>query len=280
MAWCLAMSPAEAVGRSVPWDAGRSAGVQSWQDYAVVRSRALAGGKISPWCIPERSPMTEMCSPASDSGKISPRCVFGRRSVAAFSLHAFPKGPRKGKAPVRGNISPPCIQNELALARYARRASEKPRKQSSRNTPREDLARKGPFSLRAPLRSCTARRSCHAPTTPNSAGASGGRDMPQLQWHPWRSFPADAPRPAAFPATQANIETRRALTVVYRAETARHQLFVNSESATILEHDDARLKAAIPPEPRQHVHRFAVHAPHFAIFRPVVHACILEQVFV
>ena len=182
MAWCLAMSPAGAVGRSVPWDAGRSAGVQSWQDCAAMRSRTLAGGKISPWCIPERSPMTEMCSPASDSGKISPRCVFGRRSVAAFSLHAFPKGPRTGKTPVRGNISPPCIQNEPALARYARRASEKPRKQSSGNTPREDLARKGPFSLRAPLRSCTARRSCHAPTTPNSAGASGGRDMPQPQW--------------------------------------------------------------------------------------------------
>lgn len=83
-----------------------------------------------------------------------------------------------------------------------------------------------------------------------------------------------------FPATQANIEARRALTVVHRTETACHQHFVNSESATILEHDNARLKAAIPPEPRQHVHRFAVHAPHFAIFRPVVHICILEQVFV
>ena len=160
MAWCLAMSPAGAVGRSVPWDAGRSAGVQSWQDYAVVRSRTLAGGKISPWCIPERSPMTEMCSPASDSGKISPRCVFGRRSVAAFSLHAFPKGPRTGKASVRGKISPPCIRNEPALARYSRHASEKRRKQPFENTPREDLARKGPFSLRGPFRSCTARRSC------------------------------------------------------------------------------------------------------------------------
>ena len=83
-----------------------------------------------------------------------------------------------------------------------------------------------------------------------------------------------------FPATQANIEARRALAVVHRAETARHQHFVNSEGAAILEHNNARLKAAIPPEPRQHVHRFAVHTPHFAIFRPVVHACILEQVFV
>ena len=117
---------------------GAFSGCRPWQYFAAMRFRGSSRGKISPWCVP------------------------GRRSVAAFSLHAFPKGPRTGKTPVRGNISPPCIQNELALARYARRASEKPRKQSSGNTPREDLARKGPFSLRAPLRSCTARRSCHS----------------------------------------------------------------------------------------------------------------------
>ena len=46
------------------------------------------------------------------------------------------------------------------VARYRRRASEKPRKSPSEDTPREDLARKGPFSLRGPFRSCTARRSC------------------------------------------------------------------------------------------------------------------------
>ena len=153
MAWCLAMSPAGAVGRSVPWDAGR----------------------------------------ASSRGKIMPWCVTGRRSVAAFSLHAFPKGPRTGKTPVRGKIRAPCIRNELALARYARHVSEKPCKQPFGNTPRKYLAMKGPLSLRAPLRSCTARRSCHAPTTPNSAGASGGRDMPQPQWHPWHQRDAAAP---------------------------------------------------------------------------------------
>lgn len=83
-----------------------------------------------------------------------------------------------------------------------------------------------------------------------------------------------------FPATQANVEARRALAMAYRTETACHQHLVNAESTAIFEHDNARLKAAIPPEPRQHVHRFAVDAPHFAIFRPVVHICILEQVFV
>ena len=83
-----------------------------------------------------------------------------------------------------------------------------------------------------------------------------------------------------FPAARANVEARRALAVVHWAESACHQHFVNAKSTAIFEHNNTRLKAAIPPEPRQHVHRFAVHAPHFAIFRPAVHVCILEQVFV
>ena len=58
-------------------------------------------------------------------------------------------------------------ENGLALARSARHASEMPRKQPFGNTPREDLARKGHFSLHGPLESCTARESCHPP--PNSA---------------------------------------------------------------------------------------------------------------
>ncbi len=83
-----------------------------------------------------------------------------------------------------------------------------------------------------------------------------------------------------FPAARANVEARRALAVVHWVESACHQHFVNAKSTAIFEHDNTRLKAAIPPEPRQHVHRFAVRAPHFAIFRPIVHVCILEQVFV
>ena len=113
-------------------------------------------------------------SRASIRGKIPPRCVLGRQSVASFALHASRKRPRTGKSPVRGKIRAPCIRNELALARYARHASEKPCKQPFGNTPREDPARKGRLSLHGPLESCTARRSCHpswrqtarAPATP------------------------------------------------------------------------------------------------------------------
>ena len=96
-------------------------------------------------------------------GKISPRCVPGRQSVAIFSPHVSQKWPRTGKSPVRDKIRAPCIRNELALAGYARHASEKPCKQPFGDTPREDLAMKGPLSLHGPLESCTARISCRPP---------------------------------------------------------------------------------------------------------------------
>ena len=84
--------------------------------------------------------------------------------MAIFCPGVSRKWPRSGKGSLRGNISPPCIQNELALARYACHVSEKPCKSSLEDTPREYLARKGPFSLHKPLESCTARRSCHDST--------------------------------------------------------------------------------------------------------------------
>ena len=86
-----------------------------------------------------------------------PRCL----TMAIFCPDVPQKRPRTGKRPLRGNISPPCIQNELALARSARHVSEKSCKSPLEDTPREYLARKGPFSLHKLIESCTARRSCH-----------------------------------------------------------------------------------------------------------------------
>ena len=116
---------------------------------------------MRPWPDWQRQYTRAVRSQGSCRGKIPPRCVPGRQSVAIFSSHASPRGLRTGKSPVRGKIRAPCIRNELALAGYARHASEKPCKQLFGNTPREDLARKGRFSLHGPLESCTARRSCH-----------------------------------------------------------------------------------------------------------------------
>ena len=129
--------------------------VRRWRDCALMR----------PWPDWQRQYSRAVRSRASIRGKIPPRCVPGRQSVAIFSSHASPRGLRTGKSPVRGKIRAPCIRNELALARYARHASEKPCKQLFGNTPREDLARKGRLSLHGPLESCTARRSCHPAST-------------------------------------------------------------------------------------------------------------------
>ena len=65
-----------------------------------------------------------MRSRALCRGKISSRYVPGRQSVAIISLHVSQKGPRTGKSPLPGKIRTPCIRNELALAGYARHASE------------------------------------------------------------------------------------------------------------------------------------------------------------
>ena len=119
------------------WPIFRSRGVSRLRD-TTVRSRVPGDGNISPWCVP------------------------GRQSVASFALHVSQKVPRTGKAPLPGNISPPCIQNELTLARFARHVSEMPCKSPFGNTPREDLATKGIFSLHRPLESCTTRESCHS----------------------------------------------------------------------------------------------------------------------
>ena len=132
-------------------------GTRRWQNAREMRSLGVR----------RRQGSRAMRSRALCRGKISLRCVPGRQSVAIFSLHVSQKGPRTGKSPLSGKIRTPCIRNELALARYARYVSEKPRKPPSEDTPREDLARKGHLSLHGPLESCAARESCHPP--PNSA---------------------------------------------------------------------------------------------------------------
>ena len=146
-------------------------GVWRWQDCALMRSRALADGKMPAKCVP----------PAFDGDKVLARCVPGRFAVARFRPDAFPgvnpwqvfhsmhpeSGLGRENRPFSARFARHASENGLALARCARHVSEKPRKSPSEDTPREDLARKGPFSLHGPLESCIVRRSCHPP--PNSA---------------------------------------------------------------------------------------------------------------
>ena len=58
-------------------------------------------------------------SRGSCRGKIPPRCVPGRQSVAGFALHASQKRPRAGKSPAPGKICAPCV---IRGARAAKRA--------------------------------------------------------------------------------------------------------------------------------------------------------------
>ena len=124
--------------------------------------------------------------PAPGHGKILPRCVPVLPAMARLRPDAFPKGPRTGKTPVRGNISPACIQIQLILARYARHASKKPRRAPLGNTPREHLAAKGRF--RRPKPSDHARRTNLAtlrwpcPCAGAPARAAASRDRLSTAW--------------------------------------------------------------------------------------------------
>ena len=124
--------------------------------------------------------------PAPGHGKVSPRCVPKLPAMARLWPDAFPKGPRTGKTPVRGNISPACIQIQLILARYAWHASEKPRRAPLGNAPREHLAAKGRF--RRPKPSNHARRTNLAtlrwpcPCAGSPARATASRDRLSTAW--------------------------------------------------------------------------------------------------
>ena len=111
MAWCLAMSPAGAVGRSVPWDAGR----------------ASSRGKIMPWCVPGRLPVAK-CSRNAFPGvrqwqDLAAAC-FRAAIRGSFFASCVPEGASDGKSapswqhiaamhPKRagfGEICAPCIR--------------------------------------------------------------------------------------------------------------------------------------------------------------------------
>ena len=123
--------------------------------------------------------MREMRSRATGSGNILARCVLGGLAVARFRRGASPGGnpwqffrpmhPESGlgreNRQFAARFARHASESGLALARYARHASEMPRKSPLEDTPREDLARKDPFSLHGPLESCTARESCHPAST-------------------------------------------------------------------------------------------------------------------
>ena len=103
----------------------------------------------------------------------------GGEFLAKYHPDAFPKEPWTGKTPFHGKISPPCIQNELVLARYAPHVFKMPCKAPFGNTSRGYLAIKAPFSRPNPSNHAqwaniaTLDRSCW--TNPVTLDGSTGR---------------------------------------------------------------------------------------------------------
>ena len=131
------------------------------------RSIFEAHFRIAKGCIPGRNFFEAHFGQmkAHPLNKASSKRTPGRRKatfLAKYRPDVFPKEPRTIKTPLHGKISPPCIQNELILARYALHVFKMPCKSPLKDTPSEDLAREGPFSLHGPLKSCTTGESCHA----------------------------------------------------------------------------------------------------------------------
>lgn len=123
--------------------------------------------RIAKGCIPGRNFFEAHFGQmkAHPLNKASSKHTPGRRKVtflAKYRPDVFPKEPRTIKTPLHGKISPPCIQNELILARYAPHVFKMPYKAPLEDTSGEHLAREGRFSLHRPLKSCMASDSCHA----------------------------------------------------------------------------------------------------------------------
>ena len=156
-------------------------GTRRWQDMREMRSRATGSGKISPRCVPGRSTMAKCSRDAFPSVRRWRDCALMRpwpdwqwqysRAVRSRVPGGNPWQVLRAMHPESGlgrenrqfmaRFARHASENGLALARYARHASEMPRKPPLEDTPCEYLARKGRFSLRGPLESRTARRSCH-----------------------------------------------------------------------------------------------------------------------
>ena len=74
------------------------------------------------------------------------QCILQCLTMAIKLRHVFSRRPLTEITPLSGNTSPPCIQNELVLARYAPHVFKMPCKAPFGNTSRGYLAIKTPFS--------------------------------------------------------------------------------------------------------------------------------------
>ena len=96
-------------------------GARRWQDMREMRSRATGSGKISPRCVPGRSTMAK-CSRSAPPPQhlavagLRPDALLARLAVAIFSRGAFPgvlpwqdSAAVRSRAAIRGRFCAPCI---------------------------------------------------------------------------------------------------------------------------------------------------------------------------
>ena len=148
-------------------------------------------------------------------GKISPRCVPGRQSVASFALHASQKRPRTEKSPVRGKIRAPCIRKRAGFGKIcAPCIRNAPQIAVGGYTARISCQEGALFAARAPRIMHGARilPSVAAPNRPSARdpGAAEQREPPEL----------DRPAQETQPRRQ---RPRRLLGSKYRQQLPRYR---------------------------------------------------------
>ena len=198
-----------------------------------------------------------MRSRALCRGKISPRCVPGRQSVAIFSSHASPRGLRTGKSPVRGKIRAPCIRKRAGFGRICAPCIRKALQTAVwEYTARRSCQEGAPFAARAPriMHGAQILPSAVAPNRPSARnpGAAEQREPPEL----------DRPAQETQPRRQ---RPRRLLGSKYRQQLPRYR-HRSLPTASLVE------TASTPPPPR----RFAkLSSPKGRAIFPTCGACLL-----
>ena len=178
--------------------------VRRWRDCALMR----------PWPDWQWQYSRAMRSRVPCRGKIPPRCVPGRQSVASFALHTSRKRPRTGKSPVRGKIRTPRIRKRAGSGKICAPCIRK--------------------ALQTAVWEYTARRSCHegaafaarAPRITHGAQIlPSGVAKPPERPQPRRRRTARAARarsPDPRNAAQEAAPPRRLLGSKYRQQLPRH----------------------------------------------------------
>ena len=147
-----------------------------------------------------------MRSRALCRGKISPRCVLGRQSVAIFSLHVSQKGPRTGKRGLRGKIRTPCIRKRAGFGKICAPCIRKAPQTAFRECIARSSCREGAlFAARTP-RIMHGARILPSPAPPNRSSSrnSAASEPPERSQPPCAAEQRERSQPRRRPYGRRN----------------------------------------------------------------------------